>query len=118
MEIGPKDNSLIMRLLDAASMRQNVIGHNVANQNTPAFTREVVRFEDLLRGALERGESIENVQPIVEGDFNSPRRADGNNVNMELELGALRENRILYESYAAMLGGRFDLIRTAIESGR
>lgn len=112
-----RSEALLLRLLSASTQRGRVIAHNLANQNTPGYTRKVLAFEDLVAKALERpGTDPLAVQPAVVEDRVSPRRHDGNNVNAELETNAGHENRLLYETYAAILQGRFQLIQTAIES--
>ena len=102
-----------------AEQNHSVISQNIANVNTPDYKTRHLNFEEFLK-QVENGKAKQGKlgSMPVELTTGLDDRADGNNVNMELELGSLRENRILYESYAAMLGGRFDLIRTAIESGR
>ena len=107
-----------MRLLDAASQRRDVLLGNLANTETPGFQRKTVRFEELLQDAVARGQDPSSIEPKVEIDALAPARDDGNSVNMELELNGLRENRLMYETYTAILGTHFELMRSAIESGR
>lgn len=109
---------LLLRLMNASSERARVIAGNVANENTPGYRRQVVRFEELLGETLARGGSTEHIQPRVELDQLTPARADGNNVVMELEINASRQNRLLYETYATILQTQFELVRSSIESGR
>jgi len=119
--IDDPSSRLLGALLDAAALRARVLAGNIANQNTPGYTRQVVRFEELLRSAVQRGrgsDELARVQPSVEKDTQTPARADGNNVELELELSAARENRLLYEMYTAIRSSRTELIRSAIESGR
>jgi flagellar basal-body rod protein FlgB len=119
--IDDPSSRLLGALLDAAALRARVLAGNIANQNTPGFTRQVVRFEELLRSAVERGrgaQELARIAPRVEKDTQTPARADGNNVALELELSAARENRLLYEMYSAIRASRTELIRSAIESGR
>lgn len=116
-------SQLLGSLMDAASMRARVLAGNVANQNTPGYERQYVRFEGLLKTALERSRrldpaTVQELRPSVEQDRASPARADGNNVNLELEMSAMRQNRLLYEMYASIQASRSELLRTAIESGR
>ncbi len=87
---------------------------NIANVNTPGFQRRSVRFEDLMKDAIDHGRDLAKVAPKIELDTITPPRADGNNTNLELEMNSLRQNRLLYESYATILSAKFDLIRTAI----
>ena len=113
MQSTPAD--LLVRLLGACELRARVVSANIANSNTPGYTRQVVRFEELLRSELQRGASdFEAVQPEVSSDLSSPARPDGNNVNLELELNEMRENRLLYETYAAVLNSHFKLLETAV----
>ncbi len=120
MEAGSTGNvDLLMRLMSATAERSRVISSNIANVNTPGYRRQVVQFEGLLRDALESGKGgLEGVQPAVVEDTLTPARSDGNNVNLELELNSERQNRLLYETYAAMLQSHYDLIDTSIQSGR
>ena len=111
--VGPGED-LLLRLLSATTLRSRVIAANIANQNTPGYTREEVRFEDLLRDAMRRGAAPDSIEPEVIKDHSTPARQDGNNVNLELELNALRENRIRYETYAALLQGRGNLKKIAL----
>jgi flagellar basal-body rod protein FlgB len=119
METGLGRDDLLLRLLSASAERARVIAGNISNQNTPGYTRKVLRFEELLRDAIETGRSnLADVQPTIEEDLLTPRAADGNNVNVELETNALRQNRLLYEAYASILGTRFELLRSSVESSR
>jgi flagellar basal-body rod protein FlgB len=118
MDASPARNDLLLRLLAATELRARVVSGNLANLNTPGYKRREVNFEDLLRSALDRGASVEKVEAEVETDATSPARPDGNNVSLELELNSLRENRLLYETYAAILEGRMDLQRLAVTEGR
>jgi flagellar basal-body rod protein FlgB len=118
MDINTKNTELLMRLMDASSQRRDVLITNLANAETPGFQRKTVQFEDLLQNALKRGQDPSNIQPKVDVDLTAMPRDDGNTVDLEQELNGLRENRLLYESYAAMLDAHFDILRTAIDSGR
>ena len=111
---------LLARLLEASALRARVISANIANQNTPGYTRQVVQFEDLLREAVGRGDVglIDGLRPEVVEDRRTPARPDGNNVAMELELNSLRENRILYETYSTIIAGHFEMLRAAVEESR
>lgn len=109
-----------MRLMSAATMRRDVLANNIASQNLPGYRRRDVQFEELLRDALNKGANqreIDEIEPEVAIDFNRPTRADGNNVSAEEERSLMRENRIRFELYAAMLHGRTRLISQAINGG-
>lgn len=109
---------LLMRLLDAAALRQRVIADNLSNQNTPGYHRKEVVFEDLLREAKAAGTDLGAVEPRVLVDDLSAPKPDGNNVLPEQEVSAQRGNRLMYEVYLAALNGHYRMIETSIQSGR
>ncbi len=109
---------LLMRLLDAAALRQRVIADNLSNQNTPGFQRRTVVFEDLLRQADRAGTDPRSLRPQVLVDTLSPAKPDGNNVQPEQEVADQRGNRLMYEIYLAVLNGHYRMIETSIQSGR
>ena len=124
MDFGGNESRLLLELMSACNLRQRVLADNVANESTPGFKRRVVQFEALLGKALESAidgrKPIDwsTIRPRVETDLTPPSGTDGNNVNLELENTALRENRLLYEAYAAILETRSNLIRASITEGR
>ncbi len=118
METSKTSEDLLLRLLSAAELRSRVISANIANQNTPGYTRREVSFEESLRAAIQTGSDVGGLQPVVFKDTVTEARPDGNNVNLELELNAMRENRLLFETYAAVLEGRSALRRIAVTEGR
>jgi flagellar basal-body rod protein FlgB len=120
MDAGFSGNvDLLMRLMSASTDRARVIASNIANGNTPGYRRQTLQFERLLGEALQSGsEDLSRIQPRVETDFATPTRPDGNNVTLELELSADRQNRLLYDTYAAILQSHFDLLKASVESGR
>lgn len=111
-------NRLLSRLMTAASVRERTLAENVANQNVPNYQRRVVSFEDALRQRILDGRPHESLQPVVSIDTTSPAGPDGNNVSLELETSAMRENRIAYELYATMLQSRLGIQQSAITESR
>lgn len=114
MNVSGSSDSLLLRLLDASTERQKTIATNLANQSTPGYRRKLVVFEDHLAAAMERGRSLDAVEPSIEDDITTPTRSDGNNVTPELERVADEENRLRYETYATILQGHYGLLQRAI----
>lgn len=113
------DTGLLERLLAATELRAKVIASNIANQNTPGYVRQEVHFEDRLREAVHGpAADLGRVEPEVVEDRLSPASPDGNNVSLETEMTSMRENQLLFETYAAMLEARFELMRLAITESR
>lgn len=115
MDFGGPNLELLQGLMSASMRRAEVLSHNIANQNTPGFQRQYVRFEELLREAYESGKDPTAVRPQIEVDTITPSRPDGNNVTLESEMNSLRQNRLLYDAYAAILAGRFEVLRSSIQ---
>ncbi len=119
MDIVGDEGRLLLKLLSASTLRGRVISNNIAQSNTPGFKRQVVSFEDLVAKELERvAPDLGEVAPQISTDWDTPASPDGNNVHLELEMNASSENRLLFETYAAILSGRMETIRTAIMEDR
>ena len=110
---------LLARLLDVASFRHDVIAHNVANVNTPGFQRQEVQFEDALAKALGGGndQAALAIKPEVVSIEGGSTREDGNNVDIDLEMGRLNKNTLIYRVYTQILSVQLGQMRSAI-SGR
>ena len=119
MSISNNTDALLVQLLSASTRRHEVLTNNLANQNTPGFKRQTLQFEDLLAQELqERKPDLLSVEPLLVEDELTPSSPDGNNVNLELEMTGIQQNRLQYELYSALLSGRAELLRTAIQDGR
>jgi flagellar basal-body rod protein FlgB len=119
MDVSATNSKLLLNLLSATSLRAKVLANNIANQNVPGYKRQDVKFEDLLTKELGRGgDKVQEILPEVVTDLESKARADGNNVDMEVEMTSLRENRLLYELYAGILSGQARLTQAAIHGDR
>jgi flagellar basal-body rod protein FlgB len=116
MSVTPSQFELLGGLLDAASLRHRVIAQNVANVNTPGYRRLDVSFEETLsREVLENGTANGSRQQprIIEGT-SSAEREDGNNVDIDAEMGRLNKNTMLYNVYSQILASRMAAMRSAI----
>lgn len=119
MDLTGPNTELLLQLMSASTLRQRVIGNNLANQNVPGFKRQVVRFEELVTAELKRrAPNLSALKPEVVFDLESPSGADGNNVSMEVEVSAMHENRFLFELYASILSGQMSMVSSAIHGDR
>lgn len=119
MESVGDSSGLLLRLMSASSLRARVLSDNIANQNVPGYRRQIVRFEELLASQLQRGaRTLDGIQPRVETDNLTPSSPDGNNVSLELENNQMRENWLLYQTYAAILQSKHEMVRASITEGR
>lgn len=114
----------LAKCLDAAAINHQVIANNIANVETPGFTRSEIRFEAKLKEALESGSSdaiLERVQSIdleAQLDRTSPARPDGNNVTIDKEMADLTRNSLRYDALVQLMNLKGNMLRTVITEGR
>jgi flagellar basal-body rod protein FlgB len=107
-------NDLLGKLLDVAVLRHQVIAHNVANINTPGYHRLEVSFENQLEQLLHLGGNVKEAQPLVREAVGSAVRADGNNVDIDEEMGLLTKNNLLFSACTQLLSHHITQMRSAI----
>ena len=107
---------LLNRLLDVGALRHKVIAHNIANVNTPGFRKSEVQFENAFQQAIERGnlDGAKAIRPRVVASRAAPLRNDGNNVDIDREIGDLSKNALLYRTYAALMARKLSMMKSAI----
>lgn len=104
---------LLTRVLDATAMRNRVLANNVANAETPGYTRQDVPFESELAAAVRSG-NLTSFSPKVELDNTAPARADGNNVSVDLELAELNKNAMLHQLAVQLMQQKLSMQKMAI----
>jgi len=119
-------SAALAKTLDGTAARQHVLADNIANAETPNYTRKDISFESELNAALtvadppydEQIAAIENIHPQPHTDLLTPRRLDGNNVEIEHEMATLADNNLRFDTSAQLLAMRIRLLRMAIHEGR
>lgn len=116
MNVTPAQFDTLTRLLSISEFRHHVISQNIANVNTPGYRRRDVSFEDAVKQILdaETGETSRVVEPEIREVEGLPLRADGNNVDIDREMGELGKNSLLYQTLAQVLASRLATMRSAI----
>jgi flagellar basal-body rod protein FlgB len=126
---------LMHRGLDAAWMRQSVIAHNIANADTPNFKVKHVEFESVMKQALRNGDNIRvevthpahfrigppdptQVRPVAVTDNHYTIRMDGNNVDIDHQMGMLAQTQIQYNALSDRITGSFNRLKLVIKEGR
>ena len=97
--------------IEFARQSHLINGQNLANVNTPNFKTKEVSFDQLL-SKLEHGSTpgeleIRNVEGLQD-------RADGNNVDLDRELAALKKNALAYQTLTQLLGSKMEVLHRAI----
>jgi flagellar basal-body rod protein FlgB len=114
MTINTERMQFLAKLLDVAAVRQEVIAQNIANVNTPGYSTLGVSFEDALNGAAAAGTPPTAVAPEIAPTSGGLTRADGNNVDIDLEISRLQKNAIYFQVYTQMLANDLAQFRSAI----
>ncbi|MCA9051038.1 MAG: flagellar basal body rod protein FlgB [Planctomycetaceae bacterium] len=110
---------LLTRLLAASEQRQQVISHNIANVNTPKYQRLDLKFEELLAREFEsekRGHTVTRSTPQLQHTPGLQARPDGNNVDIDMEIGQLNKNALLQQVYLQLMSTELGQMRRAMKS--
>ena len=115
MTVIPSQFGLLSQLLDATALRHQVIAQNVANVNTPGYRRLDVSFEAALSGQAGGQSEASEIAAlrVIEGGGGA-ERPDGNNVDIDAEMGRLNKNTLVYTAASQILAGKIAAMRTAI----
>ncbi|SNR89915.1 flagellar basal-body rod protein FlgB [Anaerovirgula multivorans] len=125
---------LMTKALNATWKRDEVISNNIANANTPNFKKSHVEFEALLQKYLKGSElsgstthdkhiqigvkSLNDLNHKVNTPQNFKTRRDGNNVDIDVEMGELAKNYIVFNTLSTQLNNDMKRLRIAINEGR
>jgi flagellar basal-body rod protein FlgB len=101
--------------LRAETLRQKAIANNVANLETPGYRRIDVKFEELLAKAIDSGEiDPQELEMEIYQTERTPVKANGNDVNMEGEVGEMVKNTLRHKAYIRLLQKKYSQIDEAI----
>jgi flagellar basal-body rod protein FlgB len=116
MSIEIPQTDMLSRLLDATTLRHRVISNNLANLNTPGFHRQEVSFEEAFSKEIQRGGDARaaEVRPHVVESRDGTVRQDGNNVDLDKEMGDLNKNALVFNATVQLLMGQIARMRAAI----
>lgn len=126
-------NSRTLDVLQSAmrglSLRQQVIGQNMANVDTPGYKAATVSFEDALKRAVDPAPSELRLvsthashmdlgsaitAPQVAERANLTLRNDGNSVDVDKEMVDLAETSLRFQSLAQLASKQLSSLRAAI----
>jgi flagellar basal-body rod protein FlgB len=108
---------LLGNALDGAQQVHRVVSQNIANVNTPGYQTRQVDFQKLIQQLelnSEHGAPPDDV--VVQKVKGLAERVDGNNVDMEREMGQLKKNALAYQAYSHLMASKLATMRRAISS--
>lgn len=106
--------------LTVHNRRHSVLATNLANVETPGYRAQDVDFRNELRRAFQAAEvgGTAPVDPQVIDDADVAPRADGNTVDLDVQMAELSDNAGRYIALTRILSKRLGLLRSAIEGTR
>jgi flagellar basal-body rod protein FlgB len=110
----------IMELIDAGiraqTLRQKAIANNIANLETPRYRRIDVKFEELLAKCLRSSEEFDlsDIEAELYRPKNTPVKSNGNDVNLEAEIGQMIKDTLRHKAYIRLLSKKYNQIDLAI----
>lgn len=122
---------IYQKALDASWLKHNAISNNLANENTPGYKREDVKFESVLKNYINENHvklkttnskhfsnnNLNSLQPEITRELNTSFRKDKNNVNIDVEMAELSKNFIKFNALTRQLSGHLNRIRMSISKG-
>jgi flagellar basal-body rod protein FlgB len=122
-------NSMLLaqKTLDVTWTRQKLALDNIANIDTPGYKAKYGLFEDELKSKLGRlrdredvsrseiRDTIRNSRIDIRQSEEESIRADGNNVNLDVEQLEIVRNTYQYQFALRQISDQLSRLRTAIE---
>ncbi len=102
-------------MLDLIAKKQKLIGENLANIDTPGYSRKDMQFGEYLNGGIS---SLENRLTDRFGGTPVSQVQTGEPVNPANELMELQKNSLLYTMATRQMSSVITQMRTAINVGK
>ncbi len=101
----------------AENLRQKTIANNIANLETPNYRRIDVKFEELLAKSLDSTGSVDlsEIEPVIYQPEQTPVKSNGNDVNLESEVGKMVKNSLRHTAYIRLLSKKYKQIELAMD---
>ena len=121
--------TLLQKAMSIHEERHRVIANNIANLGTPGYRPVDIDFHktldravsnrDVFYGRVTKSRHIPIVQkrPVVL-DLEHRLGGDGGGVDIDYEMGELTKNTVMYNTYAAILRKRFQLVANMLRGLR
>lgn len=102
--------------IKAETLRQKAIANNIANLETPGYRRLDVKFEELLAKCLRSSGEFDlgEVEAQIYRPKQTPVKPNGNDVNLEAEIGKMIKNTLRHKAYIRLLSKKYNQIDLAM----
>ena len=124
--INPSDGPVFPALEDLlswASKRQQALGANLANMDTPGYRAKDYSFEQELASIDLASTSSKHIAPQDDQasarlyEVDSKAKPNGNNVDLEREMSEITKNGLQYITLLQYLNQKIRTLRSAINDG-
>ncbi|MBN2555721.1 MAG: flagellar basal body rod protein FlgB [Anaerolineales bacterium] len=123
--------TMAKRALDGLALRQELIGRNIANVDTPGYRAVDVNFEEALLQVQAHIDALDVARtdsdhlmpaensPTFRSTFREGgnERADGNNVEIEQELMQMTETGVRYQAISQLISDKLVLLKSIASGG-
>jgi len=108
--------NLLESALRAETLKQKAIANNIANLQTPGYRRYDVKFDQALAKALNSSDpvNLKNIEPVLVQLKNTPVKLNGNDVNLEQEVGQMIKNSLRHSALVRILRKKYTQMQLAI----
>lgn len=102
--------------IKAEGLRQKAIANNIANLETPGYRRIDVKFEELLAKVLNSPGTINpgEIEAQIYQPQETPVKSNGNDVNLEVEVGQMVKNSLRHKAYVRLLQKKYKQMELAM----
>jgi flagellar basal-body rod protein FlgB len=132
MQLFPQSFQSLEQALSTATLKQRVHSSNIANVDTANYKSKKVDFKSVLDAATSnkalasyrtdpRHVAFSNdgrTDPRVTVNNSTTYKANGNNVDMDVEMAELAKNQLWYNAVTERMNGKFNSMRSVINEGR
>jgi len=113
-----KNFVILEQMMTISANKQKVIANNIANVNTPGYRRKELKFEEAFLTAIEENDvtALRKIEGKVKYSDDPTLRNDGNNVDIDKEMGLMNRNSLAYSMYTELYAKKLEMLRMAMRS--
>lgn len=115
MEMFDQSVDVMLKSLDVRMVNQRVTAANIANVDTPGYQAQKLNFEATMAGVMADPEGADPV-PVINPSTAPSRTLDGNNVDLDEELGELSRNRLMYSLTTQLIAAKYRQAASVLEN--
>lgn len=114
---------LLEKTLDWRVQNQEVVAGNIANLDTPHYTRKEMNFDNILNSYTQGNLQTVSLTQTAPGHLGGANPGSGlveetaDDVDLDQEIVRMSENQLSYQSSVQMLIKKLDMLKAVIDGG-